>query len=64
MEKELQIKGRTIKLNDIVNTSEGRAKLDYIGKSFTNWTLIDDKSISFFGRPITVEDNNLYNFII
>lgn len=51
---------------DIVNTVDGRAKLIYIGRqSFTNWKLLDEKSELFpFGKPVTVEDNNLAKFII
>lgn len=64
--KEIKVNNKTISINDIVSTTEGRARLDYIGRqSFTNWTLLDQKSDMFpFGRPITIEDNNLNDFII
>lgn len=64
--KEIKVNDKTISINDIVSTTEGRARLDYIGRqSFTNWTLLDQKSDMFpFGRPITIEDNNLNDFII
>jgi hypothetical protein len=47
-------------------TTDGRAKLDYIGiLPFTRWTLIDIRTNLFpFGRQINVKDNNLSNFII
>lgn len=64
--KEIKVNNKIIRINDIVSTTEGKARLDYIGRqSFTNWTLLDQKSNIFpFGRPITIEDNNLNDFII
>lgn len=61
----IKVNNKTIKIGDIVNTTEGRARLDYIGRqSFTSWTLIDQTDIFMFGRPITVEDNDLSRFIL
>lgn len=61
----LQVNNRQIKIGDVVNTTMGRARLDYIGRqSFSNWTLIDQREKFCFGRPITVEDNDLNSFIL
>jgi hypothetical protein len=63
--KEIEVNGKTIKVNEIVNTVEGRARLDYIGRqTFTSWTLIDQTDLFIFGRPINVEDNDLHKFIL
>lgn len=63
--KEIKVNGKTIKVNEIVNTVEGRARLDYIGRqAFTSWTLIDQTDRFIFGRPIIVEDNDLHKFIL
>lgn len=64
--KEIRVNNKTIRIGDIVSTTEGKARLDYIGKhSFTCWTLLDQKSNMFpSGRKIIVEDNNLNDFII
>lgn len=60
MEKEIKVHNTILHEGDIVNTVDGRAKLTYIGRqSFTNWYLIDDNSKFPFGRPVTVEDNDL-----
>lgn len=66
MKKEIKVYNTVLHEGDIVNTVEGRARLEYIGRqSFTNWTLLDKKSKLFiFGRPVTVEDNDLDKFII
>lgn len=61
----IKVNNKTIKIGDIVNTTEGRARLDYIGRqSFTSWTLIDQTDIFMFGRPINIEDNDLSRFIL
>ena len=63
--KEIEVNGKTIKVNEIVNTVEGRARLNYIGKqAFTSWTLIDQTDQFVFGRPINIEDNDLNKFIL
>lgn len=64
--KEINVHGKILHENDIVNTIDGRARLEYIGRqSFTNWTLLDKKSELFpFGKLITVEDNYLDKFVI
>ena len=63
--KEIEVNGKTIKVNEIVNTVEGRARLDYIGRqAFTSWTLIDQTDRFIFGRHINVEDNDLHKFIL
>ena len=66
MKKEIKVYNTVLHEGDIVNTVDGRARLEYIGRqSFTNWTLLDKKSELFpFGRPVTVEDNYLDKFII
>lgn len=66
MKKEINVGNIVLHEADIVNTIEGRARLDYIGRqSFTNWTLLDKKSKLFpFGKPATVENNTLHKFII
>ncbi len=63
---KITVNNKTISIGDIVMTTDGRAKLTYIGRqSFTIWTLIDIRTNLFpFGRQINVEDNNLSNFII
>lgn len=63
--KEIKVNGKTIKVNEIVNTVEGRARLDYIGRqAFTSWTLIDQTDQFVFGRPINIEDNDLDKFVL
>ena len=66
MAKEISVHNVVLHEGDIVNTTSGQARLDYIGRqSFTNWTLLDSKSEMFpFGRRITIEDNNLDEFVI
>lgn len=66
MKKEIKVHNTILHEGDIVNTVDGRAKLIYIGRqSFTNWKLLDEKSELFpFGRPVTVEDNDLDKFVI
>ncbi len=63
---KITVNNKTISIDDIVMTTDGRAKLTYIGiLPFTSWTLIDIRTNLFpFGRQINVEDNNLSNFII
>lgn len=63
---KITVNNKTIFIGDIIMSTDGRTRLDYIGKqSFTRWTLIDIKTNLFpFGRQINVEDNNLSNFII
>lgn len=64
--KEIKVNNVVLHVGDIVNTIEGRARLDYIGRqSFTSWTLLDLKSSMFpFGRPVNVEDNFLSKFVL
>ena len=63
--KTITVHEKPINVGQIVNTIEGRARLDYIGRqSFTNWTLVDRKEVFPFGRPITVEDNYLDKFVL
>lgn len=64
--QEIKVNNKTIRINDIVSTTEGKARLDYIGRqAFTTWTLLDQKSDKFiFGRPMIIADNNLNDFII
>jgi hypothetical protein len=64
--KEIKVNNVVLHVGDIVNTIEGRARLDYIGRqSFTSWTLLDLKSSIFpFGRPANVEDNLLSKFVL
>lgn len=66
MKKEINVGNIVLHEGDIVNTIEGRARLEYIGRqSFTSWTLLDKKSRLFpFGKPGNVEDNYLAKFII
>lgn len=66
MNETIKVCNKVLHIGDIVNTIDGRARLDYIGRqSFTNWTLLDKKSELFpFGRPVTVEDNYLDKFVI
>lgn len=64
--KEIKVNNVVLHVGDIVNTIEGRARLDYIGRqSFTSWTLLDLKSSIFpFGRLANVEDNLLSKFVL
>lgn len=66
MTKEIEVNNVVLHEGDIVNTIEGRARLEYIGRqAFTNWKLLDVKSEQFpFGKPVTVEDNYLNEFVI
>lgn len=66
MAKEIKVHNTILHEGDIVNTIDGRAKLVYIGRqSFTNWVLLDQMSNTFpFGRPVTIEDNELDKFVI
>lgn len=66
MAKEIKVHNTILHEGDIVNTIDGRAKLVYIGRqSFTNWVLLDQMSSTFpFGRPVTIEDNELDKFVI
>ena len=66
MNKTIKVRNEVLHIGDIVNTIDGRARLEYIGRqSFTNWTLLDKKSELFpFGKPVTVEDNYLDKFVI
>lgn len=66
MNETIKVRNKVLHIGDIVNTVEGRARLEYIGRqSFTNWTLLDKKSELFpFGKPVTVEDNYLDKFVI
>lgn len=59
------VHNRQIKIGDVVNTIEGRAKLTHVGRqAFSCWDLIDQTEVFVFGRPITIEDNNLDKFIL
>jgi hypothetical protein len=61
----IEVHNKQVKIGDIVNTIEGRAKLTYVGRqAFSCWDLIDQTDRFVFGRPITVEDNNLDKFIL
>ena len=61
----IEVHNKQIKIGDIVNTTEGRAKLIYAGRqAFSCWDLIDQTEVFVFGRPITIEDNNLDKFIL
>lgn len=63
--KSITVHGMIIKEGDIVLTTEGRARLDYVGRqAFTNWTLVDQTDRFVFGRPATIEDNCLDKFVI
>ena len=63
--KEIDVHDKIIHIGDIVNTIYGRARLDYIGRqAFTNWTLVDDTEQFIFGRPITIEDNDLDKVVL
>ena len=66
MNETIKVRNKVLHIGDIVNTIDGRARLEYIGRqSFTNWTLLDKKSELFpFGKPVTVEDNYLDKFVI
>ena len=66
MNETIKVHNKVLHIGDIVNTIDGRARLEYIGRqSFTNWTLLDKKSELFpFGKPVTVEDNYLDKFVI
>ena len=49
------VHNKQIKIGDVVNTTEGRAKLTYVGRqAFSCWDLIDQ----------TIEDNDLDKFIL
>lgn len=63
---KITVNNKTISIGDIVITTDGRAKLTYIGRlPFTSWTLIGIRTNLFpFGKQINVEYNNLSNFII
>ena len=59
------VHNRQIKVGDVVNTTEGRAKLTHVGRqAFSCWDLIDQTDRFVFGRPINIEDNNLNKFIL
>ena len=59
------VHNRQIKVGDVVNTTEGRAKLTHVGRqAFSCWDLIDQTDRFVFGRPINIEDNNLDKFIL
>lgn len=61
----IEVHNKQVKIGDIVNTVEGRAKLTYVGRqAFSCWDLIDQTEVFVFGRPITIEDNNLDKFIL
>ena len=61
----IEVHNKQVKIGDIVNTVEGRAKLTYVGRqAFSCWDLIDQTDRFVFGRPITIEDNNLDKFIL
>ena len=61
----IEVHNKQVKIGDIVNTTEGRAKLIYAGRqAFSCWDLIDQTEVFVFGRPITIEDNNLDKFIL
>lgn len=59
------VHNRQIKVGDVVNTTEGRAKLTHVGRqAFSCWDLIDQTEVFVFGRPINIEDNDLDKFIL
>ena len=59
------VHNRQIKIGDVVNTTEGRAKLIYAGRqAFSCWDLIDQTDVFVFGRPVNIEDNDLDKFIL
>ena len=61
----IEVHNKQIKIGDIVNTTEGRAKLIYAGRqAFSCWDLIDQTEIFVFGRLINIEDNDLDKFIL
>ena len=61
----IEVHNKQVKIGDIVNTTEGRAKLIYAGRqAFSCWDLIDQTEIFVFGRPINIEDNDLDKFIL
>lgn len=61
----IEIHNKQVKIGDIVNTIEGRAKLTYVGRqAFSCWDLIDQTDVFVFGKPTTIEDNNLDKFIL
>ena len=61
----IEVHNKQVKIGDIVHTIEGRAKLTYVGRqAFSCWDLIDQTEVFVFGRPITIEDNNLDKFIL
>lgn len=56
---------KQIKIGDIVNTIEGRAKLTYVGRqAFSCWDLIDQTEMFVYGRPVIIEDNYLNSFVL
>ena len=61
----IEVHNKQIKIGDIVSTTEGRAKLTYVGRqAFSCWDLIDQTEVFVFGRPINIEDNDLDKFIL
>ena len=61
----IEVHNKQVKIGDIVNTTEGRAKLTYVGRqAFSCWDLIDQTEIFVFGRLINIEDNDLDKFIL
>ena len=59
------VHNRQIKVGDVVNTTEGRAKLTHVGRqAFSCWDLIDQTEVFVFGRPVNIEDNDLDKFIL
>lgn len=45
--KTITVHGKSINAGQIVNTIDGRARLDYVGRqAFTNWTLIDQRAVA------------------
>ena len=61
----IEVHNKQIKIGDIVNTTEGRAKLTYAGRqAFSCWDLIDQTEVFVFGRPVNIEDNDLDKFIL
>ena len=61
----IEVHNKQVKIGDIVNTIEGKAKLTYVGRqAFSCWDLIDQTEVFVFGRPITIEDNDLDKFIL
>ena len=61
----IEVHNKQIKIGDIVNTTEGRAKLTYVGRqAFSCWDLIDQTEVFVFFFFFTIEDNNLDKFIL